>query len=114
MGLKAESYREFWPLYLREHSKPLTRAFHVVGTLSAVAFLIYGGATARWGFVLVAPVVGYALAWFSHFFIERNVPATMSYPGWSLWSDFRMAALCLTGRLGSELERVESRHARPS
>lgn len=105
MALHADSYEEFWKLYLREHSKPLTRALHIVGTLIALTLLVYGLVTMSWEFVVAAPIVGYALAWIGHFFVEHNKPATMTYPGWSLISDFRMLALFLTGRLGQELER---------
>jgi len=105
MGLHADTYEDFWKLYLREHSKPLTRALHIAGTLIALSLLVYGLVTVSWRWILAAPIVGYALAWIGHFFVEHNKPATMSYPGWSLISDFRMLALFLTGRLGRELER---------
>jgi hypothetical protein len=105
MGLDAKSYEEFWPLYLREHSRPLTRGLHITGTLSALALLGLGLASLDWRLLVVAPIVGYGLAWIGHFFVEHNVPATMSHPGWSLASDFRMVWLFVTGRLGRELDR---------
>lgn len=56
--------------------------------------------------LLGASVAAYALAWFSHFFIEGNKPATFGHPFWSLRADFRMYGRMLTGQLGRELERL--------
>lgn len=35
-----ESLRDFYPYYLCEHSNPLTKLFHFVGTFNALLFLI--------------------------------------------------------------------------
>lgn len=102
MGEPAEritTYAEFWPFYLQEHSKRATKIFHVVGTLSSLAILAVGMARGTWLAVPLALVAGYGPAWFSHFFIEKNRPATFTYPLWSFLSDFRMLFLVLTGRL---------------
>ena len=100
------SFAEFWPHYLREHSRPLTRAFHYAGT--SLVLLMAGAAlaTANLWILVALPVAGYGFAWISHFRVERNRPATFTYPAWSLAADFRMWFLWLTGRIGPELERA--------
>jgi len=100
------TFADFWPFYLREHSKASTRALHYVGTSLVVLIAIVAVVTARWGLLAVLPVAGYAFAWVAHFGVEKNRPATFTYPLWSLAADFRMWALWLTGRLGPELDKA--------
>lgn len=105
------SFAEFWPFYLREHSKPATRALHYVGTSLVVAIALFAAISGRWTWLLAIPVAGYGFAWLAHFRVERNRPATFTHPLWSLAADFRMWWLWLTGRLGRELEQAGIRDA---
>ena len=107
------NYSEFWDFYVQEHSKPLTRILHLIGTSLGIALLVYFIATGRWYFFPVFFVVGYAFAWFAHFVIEKNRPATFKYPFWSFISDFKMIAFMLTGQMGSELERTRGMKIEP-
>jgi hypothetical protein len=101
-----DNYAEFWDFYVLEHSQPMTRYFHFVGTtlgMVMVAWFIKGG---DYLYIPLGFVVAYAFAWFSHFFIEKNTPATFKYPFWSLISDYKMVWYMLTGRMNGELERI--------
>ncbi|MBY6038318.1 DUF962 domain-containing protein [Fictibacillus nanhaiensis] len=100
-----KNYEEFWPFYLSQHSKPSTRAWHFVGTSSVFLFIVLAIWKSLW-FLLAAPVVAYGIAWFSHFFIEGNKPATFGHPFWSLRADFRMYRLILFGQLQQELHKT--------
>jgi hypothetical protein len=99
-----QTYAEFWPFYLNEHAKPATRAVHFAGTACVFACLGVAIATGRPMALAAAPLFGYGFAWFSHFFIEKNRPATFKYPLWSLASDFRMFFLAIAGKLGAHLQ----------
>ena len=100
------TYAEFWDFYVQEHSRPLTRVLHFAGTSLGIALLIYFVATGRWYFFPFFFIVGYAFAWFAHFVVEKNRPATFKHPFWSFISDFRMMWFMVTGRMGREVERV--------
>jgi hypothetical protein len=104
MENRIQTYQEFWPFYLSQHSHPTSRVLHLLGTLSAVSCVGFS-------FLLgpqllgLALLCGYGPAWVGHFFFEKNRPATFKYPFWSLISDFRMVAVMLRGRMPEELER---------
>jgi hypothetical protein len=102
---RIESFAEFWPFYVREHSVPACRALHFVGSTLALAVLAAGIFYNPW-LLLAAPIVGYGFAWFGHFFIEKNKPASFSYPLWSFVADWKMWAMMLTGRMGSEVAKA--------
>ena len=101
-----QTFAEFWPFYLREHSKPATRKLHFVGTtIAAACFLWALGTRSGWP-LLVGLVSGYAFAWVAHFKVEHNRPATFKYPFWSFAADWKMWALAIAGRLEPELTRA--------
>lgn len=100
------TFSDFWPYYLAEHRRPATRFVHLLATLAWLGLLVAAVAMRAWWMLALIPVVAYGLAWFSHFFIERNRPATFKYPLFSLLADHRMAFYTLTGRMKQELERL--------
>ena len=100
------TFAEFWPFYLREHARPGTRALHYIGTTLVVALALTALVTSEWLMLVALPLAGSFFAWVAHFAHEKNRPATFTYPLWSLFADFRMFFLWLTGRLGGELERA--------
>ena len=101
-----KTYAEFWPYYLREHSEPATRGWHYVGTALGLILLVYLIFSGKWAFLPLVLVCGYFFAWISHAFIEKNKPATFTYPLWSLISDFKMFFHFVTGTMGRELKKA--------
>jgi hypothetical protein len=100
------SYRAFWPFYLRQHAKAGTRYWHMAGTAVAVPLLIAALGARSTGLFAASLMVGYGPAWFAHFLIERNSPATWRFPLWSLFSDFRMLVCWLDRTLAEELRKA--------
>lgn len=94
-----KTFDEFYVFYLSEHSDKTSRTLHFVGTalVFILAFLaIYLQRPMLWFFV---PIAGYGFAWVGHFFFEKNKPATIKYPLWSLMADFKMFFQILTGKI---------------
>ncbi|MFL6845461.1 MAG: Mpo1-like protein [Allosphingosinicella sp.] len=107
------SFSEFWPSYLRDHAQPATRRLHYAGTALVLLIAVAGILARDWRLLLALPVAGYGFAWFAHAVVERNRPATFTYPLWSLAADFRMSWLWATRRLDRELEAAGARSDRP-
>ena len=102
-----QSFHDFWPYYVAEHSRPGTRALHFLGTVTATACLVVLIATGNWLWLPLAFVPGYAAAWISHFFIEHNRPATFKHPLWSFIGDYKMVGMMLAGKMKTEIKRLE-------
>lgn len=100
-----QSFAEFWPFYVREHSVGACRVLHFVGSTLALVLVALAAVLANPWYLLAAPIVGYGFAWIGHFLIEKNRPATFKYPLWSFIGDWKMWLLIITGRMGSEVER---------
>jgi len=105
MAKEYTTYTAFWPYYLREHAKPVTRGLHYAGTSLALLLMGYAVIANAWLWAAV-PFAGYGFAWLAHAVVEHNKPATFTYPLWSLISDFRMFGLWITGRLGPHLAQA--------
>lgn len=112
---RIETYEEFWPFYVREHSDPTTRKLHFAGTTGTLLFTIAAVLRRKPAHMLHAAIAGYGGAWIGHFFFQKNTPATFKYPLWSLISDFRMYGKMVAGTMDAEVARVmeeEERKAR--
>ncbi len=103
-----KTYDEFWVFYVREHSRPMTRALHFVGTSLGILLLVWFIVRGTWYYFPLCLVVGYAFAWFAHFAVEKNRPATFKYPLWSFVFDDKMMWCMITGRMDSEVEKANA------
>ncbi len=104
---KYKTFRSFYPYYLTEHGDLKNRVLHFIGTAGLLAILIAAIALQKWWLLALIPVCGYGFAWVGHFFIEKNKPATFTYPLYSLASDFVMFWHILTGQINKKLEEAK-------
>ena len=104
---KYNSFWSFYPYYLTEHQDATNRLLHFIGTGLIIGFLIAGIILQNWWLIAAIPFCGYGFAWIGHFFIERNGPATFTYPLYSLGSDFVMFWHILTGQLNKKLAEAK-------
>ncbi len=107
MDERISTYGEFWEYYLKEHSNPTTRLLHFIGTSLGLLLLVWFIWRGTWYYFPLCLVVGYGFAWFAHFVVEKNRPATFKYPLWSFISDYKMMWYMATGKIGREYVRID-------
>ena len=103
-------YKDFWSFYsyyLTEHADAKNRNLHIIGTALIIVLLIIEIVLQQWWLLALVPVCGYGFAWIGHFFIEKNRPATFTYPLYSLGSDFVMFWHVLTRKLNEEMRKAD-------
>jgi len=94
-----QSFAEFYPYYLGEHSNTTCRRLHFVGSSLALACFINAIVSALPVWLLYGLFVGYGFAWVGHFVFEKNRPASFSRPLYSFMGDWVMWWSILTGRI---------------
>lgn len=95
---KFNSFAEFYPYYLMEHSRRGTRIVHFTALAVGLGLGIVALVRQDWVFVAAALLVGYGGSWTGHLIFEKNRPAFFHNPIYSTMSDFRMFFDLLTGR----------------
>lgn len=113
MKSRFSSFEEFWPHYVREHSKPETRRWHFLGVSLGLACVAGAVLTRQRWLALVAPVVGLAPGVLSHLLIEKNAPL-YEHPLWSARADLLMWQKMLDGTMDEEVERAFAVRPRPA
>lgn len=102
---KFESFSEFYPYYLQQHQHPVCRGLHVSGLILSLSLAGWFLLTGHPLWLLSIPLIGYSFSWVGHFGFEKNKPATLGYPFYSLLGDFRMVAETLIGLLAGQAGR---------
>ena len=98
MEQKYKSFAEFYPFYLSQHSDPVCRGLHYLGSILVLLILLFSLLSGQFVWRLALPVVGYGFAWMGHFGFEHNKPATFQYPVYSLIADWVMLVQFVSGK----------------
>ena len=96
---KYDSFAEFYPFYLSEHSGRTTRRLHFIGSSLGLFCLLEWLFTGDPVWVVIALACGYGFAWFAHYAFEKNRPATFRQPLYSFMGDWKMFWQILTGKI---------------
>ena len=102
-----QNYNNYWPDYLREHSRPLTRVCHYlqtsIGGLAILAIIYFQSLI----YLLALLPIIFVFALLVHILIEKNKPAAADHPfWWSVLNDLRMLCHMMTGTLSKELVKA--------
>lgn len=108
-----QDFGSFWTFYVSQHMSRTNRVLHWIGsTLGLVAlamvFVMLASFPMNLLWVPAGFVAGYGFAWVGHFVVEKNRPATFTYPLWSFMGDWKMWAYMMTGRMGKEVAKVQT------
>ena len=93
------SFAEFYPYYLSEHSNSTCRRLHFIGTTLVIFILALTIGRGAWMLLWALPLAGYTVAWVGHFCFEKNRPATFQPPFYSRLGDFVMYRDMILGRV---------------
>ena len=98
MEKRYTDFKDFYPYYLSEHSHKTTKLLHFIGTSISLYFLFNFFRTFDFVYIILSLLSGYGFAWVSHFFIEKNKPATFKYPFYSFIGDHLMFIEIIMGK----------------
>ena len=94
-----QTFAEFYPFYLSEHSDSMCRRLHFTGSTLALLCLALLLVTGNGWWLLAGLVIGYGFAWVGHFGFEKNRPASFKRPLYSFLGDWRMYKDMWTGKV---------------
>jgi hypothetical protein len=84
------TFAEFYPFYLGEHSNHTCRRLHFLGSTLALLCVARLVMTGNPVWLVVGLLCGYGCAWIGHFVFEKNKPASFKRPLYSFMGDWVM------------------------
>jgi hypothetical protein len=94
-----QTFAEFYPVYLNEHSNRVCRQLHFAGSTLSLLSLGVLFLTGNLWWLPVSLICLYGFAWGGHFGFERNQPASLRHPLYSFMGDWVMYWQMLTGQI---------------
>ncbi|HYW57424.1 MAG TPA: DUF962 domain-containing protein [Polaromonas sp.] len=85
-----QSFAEFYPFYLTEHSNLTCRRLHFAGSTLSLLCVLAMVVTGNPWWLLAGLLCGYGFAWVGHFGFEKNKPASFKRPLYSFMGDWAM------------------------
>lgn len=98
-------FEEFWPHYVRLHSRRETQELHALGTVACGVCVVLGLALHRPLMFLVGVAIDHVIAQASHRVYQRNATKPWRHPLWHVRAELRMFRLVLTGKMAEETQR---------
>ena len=99
MNQTFNSFAEFYPYYLGEHSNRICRRLHFVGLTLALLCVMMVLTTGRLQYIAYGLISAYGFAWIGHYGFEKNRPATFKHPLYSFIGDWAMYRDMWAGRI---------------
>ncbi|MGH7328076.1 MAG: Mpo1-like protein [Polyangiaceae bacterium] len=99
------TFEDFWPHYVRMHSRPETQKLHAVATGASMLFWLTALKKRSLTLAVLAPLADYAIAQVSHRVFEANATTPYKNPLWHTRAELRMFRLVLTSKMAAEVAR---------
>ncbi len=99
------TFEDFWPHYVRLHTRPETQWLHALASTTCIGFLVAGVVTRNPLFFVAAPLADFAIAQASHRAFEKNRTTPWKRQTWHTRAELRMLRLVVTRRMQREVER---------
>ena len=100
-----ENFEQYWPLYVENHKKKITRELHFWSAIIYLATWLPGFFFNFWWGIPASILFGYILAFFTHKYIEKS-PYNIKHPYWGILGNTKMFFLILLGKMDQEMIRL--------
>ena len=100
-----KTFEEFWPWYVRMHSRPVTQLLHALATAVAAALLAAAIGFRQPLLALAAPLADHLIAQLAHRLFQGNATQPWRCLHWHLRAELRMFRLVAGGRMRAETLR---------